>query len=103
MNKYIKTDIEQGLQYLKIGIMNAFSEIESGNTNSIELGNFIPFSLIRKCAEERGYQETEDFDTNGWDLDSDYWYYIEKPNQKICIEGNFYYGTFEIFKIEDDE
>ena len=30
MNKYIKTDIEQGIQYLKVGIMNALSNIESG-------------------------------------------------------------------------
>ena len=30
MHKYIKTDIEQGLKYLKVGIMNALANIESG-------------------------------------------------------------------------
>lgn len=96
MNKYIKTDIEQGLQYLKTGIMNAFSDIESGEVNEIELGDYIPFSLVRKCAEERGYQETEDFDTNGWDCDC--WYYVQRPNQKrICIQSNLWYGTSKLW------
>lgn len=96
MNKYIKTDIEQGLQYLKTGIMNALSEIESGELDEIELGDFIPFSLVRKCAEERGYQQIEDFDTNGWDCDC--WLYMQRPNQKaICIEGNLWYGTSKIY------
>ena len=30
MNKYIKTDIEQGLKYLRTGIMNTLSDIENG-------------------------------------------------------------------------
>lgn len=94
MNKYIKTDIEQGLQYLKIGIMNAFADIESGEVDEIELGDFIPFSLVRKCAEEKGYQQIRDFDTNGCDC----WYYVQRPYQKaICIEGNLWYGTSKIY------
>ena len=35
MNKYIKTDIEQGLQLLKTGIMNALADIENGNEEEI--------------------------------------------------------------------
>lgn len=102
MNKYIKTDIEQGLQYLKTGIMNALSEIESGELDEIELGDFIPFSLVRKCAEERGYQQIEDFDTNGWDCDC--WLYMQRPNQKaICIEGNLWYGTSKIYTTDKYE
>lgn len=96
MNKYIKTDIEQGLQYLKIGIMNAFADIESGKVDEIYFGYYIPFSLIRKCSEERGYQQTKDFETNGWDCDC--WYYAHRPNQKtICIEGNLWYGTSRMY------
>lgn len=96
MNKYIKTDIKQGLQYLKVGITNAFADIESGEIDEIELGDFIPFSLVRKCVEERGYQQIKDFDTNGWDCDC--WYYVQRPNQKaICIEGNLWYGTSKIY------
>ena len=96
MTKYIKTDIEQGLQYLKIGIMNAFADIESGEVDEIELGDFIPFSLVRKCAEERGYQQIKDFDTNGWECDC--WHYMQHTNQKaICIESNLWYGTSSIY------
>jgi hypothetical protein len=100
MNKYIKTDIEQGIQYLKIGIMNAFSDLESGEVDEINLGNFIPFSLIRKCAEERGYQETDEFETNGWDCDC--WYYVQREHGKrICIEGNLWYGTSNLYVADE--
>ena len=99
MNKYIKTDIEQGLQYLKTGIMNALASIENGE-KEITLGDYIPFSLIRQCAEERGYSESDDFDVNGWDCDC--WYHITSPSGKnICIEGNLWYGTSKIW-IEDE-
>ena len=95
MNKYIKTDIEQGLQYLKLGIMNALADIESGEVDEIELGDFIPFSLVRKCAEERGYQQI-DFDINGQECNC--WLYMQRSNQKaICIEGNLWYGTSKIY------
>lgn len=82
MNKYIKTDIEQGLQYLKIGIMNALADIESGEKEII-LGDYIPFSLIVKCAEERGWKSVGDFDTNGWEVDC--WYTMKLPNTKIEV------------------
>ena len=92
MNKYIKTDIEQGLQYLKIGIMNAFSDIESGEVDEIEFGDYIPFSLIRQCAEERGYEEADEFETNGWDC----WYYVQREDHEICIQSNLWYGTSKL-------
>ena len=57
MNKYIKSDIEQGLKYLKVGIMNALNDIESGKEKIIILGDYIPFSLIVGCAEEKGWEE----------------------------------------------
>lgn len=93
MNKYIKTDIEQGLQYLKTGIMNALADIESGE-EIIILGDYIPFSLVVKCAEERGWKEDPDMDwdwTNGWEVDC--WYYMYTPNnQKACIESCLWKG-----------
>jgi hypothetical protein len=87
MNKYIKTDIEQGVQYLKIGIMNALADIESGEKEII-LGDYIPFSLIVKCAEEREWKSwyndlSEDFDTNGWEVDC--WYYMWTPDNKYAM------------------
>lgn len=99
MSKFIKTDIEQGLQYLKTGIMNALASIENGEKEII-LGDYIPFSLIRQCAEERGYPESEDFDVVGWDCDC--WYHITSPFGKdICIQGNLWYGTSKIW-VEDE-
>jgi len=99
MNKYIKTDIEQGLQYLKTGIMNAFSDIESGEVNEVEFGDFIPFSLIRQCAEERGYEKLDNFLTDGWDRNC--WYDVQHPNKKVqlCIESNLWYGTSKIYTV----
>ena len=85
MNKFIKTDIEQGLQYLRAGIMNALADIENGNEKEIELGEFVPFSLVVECAEERGWKEDKlkDWDTNGWECDC--WYYMITPNEKVVM------------------
>lgn len=89
MNKYIKTDIEQGLKYLRVGVMNALSDIESGE-DEIILNGPIALSLITKCAEERGWKEDPDMDwdwTNGWEVD--YFYYMITPNKKrIGIYGS---------------
>lgn len=85
MNKYIKTDIVQGLQLLKTGIMNALANIENGDEKEIVLGEYVPFSLVVKCAEERGWKEDEhnDFDINGWECDC--WYYMITPNEKVVM------------------
>ena len=93
MNKYIESDIEQGLKYLKVGIMNALNDIESGKEKIIILGNHIPFSLVVECAEERKWKESEhcNFDTNGWQRDC--WYYMITPNNKeICIQSCLWKG-----------
>lgn len=101
MNKYIKTDIEQGLQYLKTGIMNALADIESGEEKEINFGDYIPFSLIKHCCEERNYLESDDFETNGRDCDC--WYRITTPfGKKVCIESNLWYGTSKIYIDEND-
>ena len=44
MNKYIKTDIDQGIQYLKVGIMNALAAIESDEEEEIILGDYVPLN-----------------------------------------------------------
>lgn len=82
MNKFIKTDIEQGLQYLKAGVMNALADIESGEENEIVLNGPIALQFIIDCAKERGWTNGWDW-TNGWEVD--YWYHIITPNQKQVI------------------
>ena len=107
MNKFIKSDIEQGLQYLKTGIMNALADIESGEKEII-LGDCVPFSLIVKCAEERGWKSwtddlDEDFDTNGWEVDC--WYDMRLPdsNTKVVISGSLWCGQKTTIYIAEDE
>ena len=90
MNKYIESDIEQGLKYLKVGVMNALADIESGEEDEISLDGPIALSFIIKCAEERGWKEDPDMDwdwTNGWEVD--YFYYMITPlNKKVGIYGS---------------
>lgn len=104
MNKYIKTDIEQGIKYLKIGIMNALSAIESGEVKEITLDASIALSLIIKCAEERGWITDPDMDwdwTNGWEID--YWYTMKTPNEKyIDISGSVLNSNKINLKVNQD-
>ena len=98
MNKYIKTDIEQGLKYLKVGIMNALADIESGEEDEISLDGPIALSFIIKCAEERGWIEDPDMDwdwTNGWEVD--FWCPVISPSGKSCIiDGSLWGQTYSI-------
>jgi hypothetical protein len=95
MNKYIKSDIEQGIQYLKTGIMNALADIESGKEKEIVLGDYVPFSLVVHCAKQRGWtddeQQSSDW-TNGWEVDC--WWYMYTPDDriKVCIESCLWEG-----------
>jgi hypothetical protein len=94
MNKYIKTDIEQGIQYLKVGIMNALSDLENGKEKEIRFGTPIPLQLIIHCAEERGWESNPIDDwTNGWEVD--YWYRMIHPNRKdyLSINGSLLCGN----------
>lgn len=106
MNKFIKTDIEQGLQYLKTGVMNALADIESGEENEISLNGPIALSFIIKCAEERGWKEDPDMNwddwTNGWEVD--YWYRMIHPNREdyLSIDGSLLRGNIINIKIENE-
>lgn len=104
MNKFIKSDIEQGLQYLKTGIMNALADIESGREKEIQFETDLPLQLIIKCAEERGWKEDmDDWDwTNGWEVD--YWYYVRFSNKNIrlMISGSLLEGNTKLI-IDEDE
>ena len=101
MNKYIKSDIEQGLKYLKAGVMNALANIESGEEEEITLDGPIALKFIIDCAKERGWLTDPDMDwdcwINGWEIN--YWYWMITPNKKridICgsvLEDNSVYLT----------
>lgn len=106
MNKYIKTDIEQGLLYLKVGISNALADIEKGRESYIDLGEHVPFSLVVECAEVRGWTEGSDNDemTNGWEVDC--WYNMRLPNSEteVCISSCLWKGQYtQLQRIEDEK
>lgn len=103
MNKYIKTDIEQGIQYLKAGIMNALVDLESGEEKGISFETSLPLRLIIKCAEERGWKEDmDDWDwTNGWEVD--YCYRMIHPDIKdkcLHIDGSLLCGNTSLIIYE---
>ena len=95
MNKYIQTDIEQGIQYLKAAIMNALSDLETGKEEEICFDYSLPLLLIIHCAEERGWEDDHEDDwTNGWEVD--YCYRMIHPNIKdkcLHIDGSLLCGN----------
>ena len=102
MNKYIKTDIEQGIQYLKVAINNALADLEEGREKEIRFETSIPLQLIIHCAEERGWENNPIDDwTNGWEVD--YWYRMIHPNRKdyLSINGSLLCGNTSL-EIENE-
>lgn len=99
MNKYIKSDIKQGIQLLKTGIMNALADIEEGREKEIHFETSLPLQLVIKCAEERGWKDDcEDDWTNGWEVD--YFYRMINPNiENKClgISGSLLCGNTRIY------
>ena len=95
MNKYIKTDIEQGISFLKVAINNALSDLEEGREKEIRFETDLPLQLIIQCAEERGWEDDHEDDwTNGWELD--YFYRMTNPNIKdkcLGIGGSLLCGN----------
>lgn len=102
MNKYIKTDIEQGVSFLKIAINNALADLEEGKEKEIEFGTSLPLQLIIQCTESRGWEEDPNMDwggwTNGWEVD--YCYRMVNPNIKdkcLGICGSLLCGNTYIY------
>ena len=99
MNKYIKSDIEQGISFLKIAINNALSDLEEGREKEIRFEVPLPLQLIIKCAEERGWEDDNEDDwTNGWEVD--YFYRMINPNIKdkcLGIGGSLLCGNTHIY------
>ena len=100
MNKYIKTDIEQGVILFKIAINNALADLETGREEEIRFETSLPLQLIIQCAESRGWKEDMDDDwndwTNGWQVD--YWYYMKFSNKNIrlIISGSLLEGNTKL-------
>ena len=97
MNKYIKTDIEQGMSFLKVAINNALSDLENGREQEINFDVSLPLQLILQCAKERDwFDDHSDEWTNGWQVD--YWYRMMHPNRVdyLHINGSLLDGNTTI-------
>ena len=97
MNKYIKTDIEQGVILFKIAIHNALADLETGREKEIQFETSLPLQLIIQCAEDRGWEDDHEDDwTNGWEVD--YFYRMSHPNREdyLHINGSLLYGNTNI-------
>lgn len=102
MNKYIKTDIEQGITFLKVAINNALADLEEGKEKEIKFDTSLPLQLIIECAEDRGWESNPIDDwTNGWEVD--YWYRMIHPNRKdyLSINGSLLCGNTSL-EIENE-
>jgi len=102
MNKYIKTDIEQGITFLKVAINNALADLEEGREKEIKFDISLPLQLIIECAEDRGWESNPIDDwTNGWEVD--YWYRMIHPNRKdyLSINGSLLCGNTSL-EIENE-
>lgn len=58
MNKFIPYDIHNGVLQLKCAIMNALNDIDSKEEKEINLGEYIPESLVYHCLVVGGWKTT---------------------------------------------
>ena len=97
MNKYIKSDIEQGISFLRVAVNNALSDLEEEREKEINFNNPVPLSLVIEEAANRGWEDDHDDDwTNGWEID--YTFRMIRPdmtekNKCLLIWGSLFYGN----------
>lgn len=98
MNKYIKSDIEQGINFIKVAINNALADLEEDREKEIYFETSLPLRLIIQCAESRGWEEDPNMDwdgwTNGWEVD--YCYRMIHPDMEdkcLHIDGSLLCGN----------
>lgn len=78
MNKYIKTDLQDSIKLMRVAIMNALNDIETGEETRINLGPYISQPLFIECLQETNWKiENEDYDS--------YYYEVKTPTDKKVI------------------
>ena len=75
-------DIDRVMPFVR----GAIHELEVGNTGNVELSllNLGPCQFM-DIFDKLGYDRDDDWDTNGWEQDT--WYYFSKkaPKDSVCI------------------
>lgn len=95
MNKFIETDLHNGKHYTYCGVMNVIADLENEQLTEYDFGDFVPYSLLRRALEERGWKEPDDIELNGWEMD--FWTTWTSPQNKVySISGCFVLGGLKI-------
>ena len=100
MNKFIETDLHNGEHYTWCGVMNVIADLENNKLIGFNFGDFVPYSLLRKVLEERGWEEEDFMDTNGWELN--FLITWKSPTDKLyTVSGSFVLGGLKI-RLKDE-
>lgn len=91
MNKFIKTDLSNGTSFLKCAIFNALNDIDTGKEDYIDLGEFIPSSLLFNCLKEAKWISLNDRYVIEGDLDGNFWETFISPSKKeVSISSSLF-------------
>lgn len=69
MNKFIETDIINGIKLLTCAVSNILNSLDSMEIDSFKFGPYISASLVEKCMVDLG-----------WKQDGDIWYSTSSRN-----------------------
>lgn len=101
MNRFIETDITNGLLYIKAAIMNALYELDNGDETELSLNTYVPYLLIRDCLDSSGWISQGDYRAHGQTVDfCEHWM---SPTGKIIeVSGSFLAHDNLTFYIDND-
>lgn len=69
MNDYIKTDIENGIAYLRVGITNLINKALKGDKFTVDPPEDFPFYIMYKYLLRDDWNETVFIDYTVWSKD----------------------------------
>lgn len=91
MNKYIKTDLQDSIKLMRVAIMNALNDIDTGEETRINLGPYISQPLLSECLQQAK-----------WDIeieDPDEIYYVTKTPSGKKVSINLENGDCILFSM----
>lgn len=59
-----------------------------------------PISKIDNILEKFGFEDTQRFETNGWQID--FWKTYANGDREIELSGSLYYGEYKLRKLWDE-
>lgn len=90
------SSVDLGKEHALVFVINILLK---DNLNNIAIPT-LPMNLIIEVLEKKGFKHDEDaHDQNGWQLD--FWEYFDHPTGRYCVSGSWYYGHYNIKKVND--